>query len=63
VTYAGGFANALGNLNPSKKENLVVQDDAEEPEKAKGRWVKWRTLILRCWAELTQSYAPSAAKR
>jgi len=50
VTYAGWFANALGNLNPSKKESPVVQDDAEEPEKAKSRWVKWRTLVLRCWA-------------
>lgn len=49
VTYAGHFANALGNLNLSKKESPVVQDEAEEPEKAK-RWVKWRTLILRCWA-------------
>ena len=41
VTYAGWFANALGNLNPSKKESPVVQHDAEEPEKAKSRWVKW----------------------
>jgi hypothetical protein len=50
VTYAGHFANALGNLNPNKKESSVVQHDAQEPEKAKSRWVKWRTLILRCWA-------------
>ena len=34
VTYAGHFANAL--------------ESAEKPKS--GKWVKWRTLILRTWA-------------
>ena len=46
ITYAGWFANALGKLNPkpAASETLPV----EEPKSS--RWVKWRTLILRCWA-------------
>ena len=46
VTYAGHFANALGNLNP--KQESQVEELAEKPNA--GRWVKWRTLILRTWA-------------
>lgn len=48
VTYAGWFANALGKLNPKKdNETNTVEELAEKPT---GKWVKWRTLILRCWA-------------
>jgi len=53
TTYAGWFANALGKLNPKP-------EPAEEPEesapKATKRWVKWRTLILRCWAEFFKTF-------
>ena len=46
------FANALGNLNPKEAKNDKPSDqpEAENPEKTKSKWVKWRTLILRCWA-------------
>ena len=47
VTYAGHFANALGNLNP-KPESTEETDKTKESKPSK--WVKWRTLILRCWA-------------
>ena len=46
VTYAGHFANALGNLNP--KHESQAEELAEKPKS--GKWVKWRTLILRSWA-------------
>ena len=47
VTYAGYFANALGNLNPKPEST----EETDKPERSKAsRWVKWRTLILRCWA-------------
>ena len=53
VTYAGHFARRpakqvwLGNLNP-KTEPTEVTDKPKESKPSK--WVKWRTLILRCWA-------------
>ena len=46
VTYAGHFANALGNLNT--KQEGQVEESAEKPKS--GKWVKWKTLILRTWA-------------
>ena len=46
VTYAGHFANALGKLNP--KPESQVEELADKPKS--GKWVKWRTLILRSWA-------------
>ena len=46
ITYAGHFANALGNLN--LKPESQVEELAEKPKP--GKWVKWRTLILRSWA-------------
>jgi len=36
----------LGNLNP--KQESQVEELAEKPKS--GKWVKWRTLILRTWA-------------
>ncbi len=60
MTYAGHFANALGNLNPKQESQAE-----ESGEKSKsGNWVKWRILILRTWAvdpEKSQS-APSIAR-
>jgi len=44
VTYAGYFANALGNLSPKKAEGEVA-----EPKKPT-RATRWAALILRTWA-------------
>lgn len=42
------FASALGKLIPKKdNETNTVEELAEKPT---GKWVKWRTLILRCRA-------------
>ncbi|MFN8613660.1 MAG: hypothetical protein U0931_39360 [Vulcanimicrobiota bacterium] len=49
ATYAGHFANALGNLKP-RREKPTNSDEMGEPKKTTSKWVKWRTLILRCWA-------------
>ncbi len=46
ITYAGHFANALGNLNPKQESQVEELTEKSKP----GKWVKWRTLILRCWA-------------
>ncbi len=46
VTYAGHFANALGNLNPKQESQVEQLAEKTRP----GKWVKWRTLILRTWA-------------
>jgi hypothetical protein len=44
VTYAGYFANALGNLSPKKAEG-----QSTEPKRSTGR-TRWAALILRTWA-------------
>jgi hypothetical protein len=44
VTYAGYFANALGNLSPKK-----VEGEPAEPKKPT-RATRWAALILRTWA-------------
>ena len=47
VTYAGHFANALGNLSPKPGPT----EETDKPKESKpSKWVKWRTFILRCWA-------------
>lgn len=39
----------MGKLNPKKdNEKDAVEELTEKP--TPGKWVKWRTLILRCWA-------------
>ena len=45
VTYAGYFANALGQLN-LKPEGA----QSKTPETPKPKWVRWRQLVLRTWA-------------
>ena len=46
VTYAGHFANALGNLTPEVEETT----SAETPKPAKTRRTRWAALVLRTWA-------------
>ena len=44
VTYAGYFANALGNLSPKKAEG-----ESTEPKRST-RTTRWAALVLRTWA-------------
>ena len=56
--HAGHFANALGNLNP--KVQSQAGEMVDKPNS--GKWVKWRTLILRSWLS-TLNFVPAVIQR